>query len=98
MRNLMTYVADKGSVVINGICFSNGVGDGAFEVVFFNKRPSDVKEIAWLDLRHMSFIEIWQFDCDPSRTETFQSVDFDNAQAIGFGIDGGGNLIIWKLF
>ena len=33
-KPLMEYVADKGSLVINGIGFGNRVGDGEFYVFF----------------------------------------------------------------
>lgn len=43
MKTLMTYIADKGSVVINGICFSNGIGDGEYEVLFTNEKTRGYK-------------------------------------------------------
>lgn len=98
MKFLMTYIADKGSVVINGICFSNGIGDGIYKVMFDNAKPDDTKMVAEIDLRDCPAVDIWLSDCDSSKAVQFGARDFYDAQAIGFGFDGGGNLIIWKLF
>lgn len=59
MKSLMTYACDKGSIVINGICFSNGIGDGMYEVMYANEKPNDIKEIAWIDLRDCHVVNIW---------------------------------------
>lgn len=99
MKSLMTYACDKGSVVINGICFSNGIGDGMYDV-FFNDdmKPIDIKEIAWIDLRDCHVVNIWESDCNAASARPFTSADFDNAQAIGLGFSNDGDLYIWKLF
>lgn len=98
MRKLMNYVADKCSVVINGIPFRNGIGDGVYEVLFANEKPVDIEPIAWVDLRDCPAIHIWCFDCSPDKNVQFTASDFDNAQAIEFGFNSDGDLIIWKLF
>lgn len=98
MKTLMTYSADKGSVVINSIYFSNGIGDGEFNVVFADTHPNNIKAVAQIDLRQTPLVEIWGYDCEPTTEKIFTYADFDNAQVIEFGIDGDGNLIIWKLF
>ena len=52
-KPLMEYAADKGSCVINGIAFSNEIGDGEFYVFFDKKLPKGFKliENVWIDLR-----------------------------------------------
>ena len=96
--NLMTYKADKGSVVINGIAFSNGFGDGEFKVIFVDIKPRNIQPNAWIDLRDVKEISIWEYDCDPKSAQKFTAKDFDNALAIEFGFDADYNLVIWKLF
>lgn len=98
MQKLMTYIADKGSVVINGICFSNRIGDGEYEVLFANEKPADIKPIAWVDLRDCPAIHIWRFDWSPDKNVQFTASDLDNALAIELGFNSDGDLIIWKLF
>lgn len=96
--HLMTYKADKGSVVINGIAFSNGFGDGAFGVIFEKSKPAGIEPIGWVDLRDVKEISIWEYDCVPNSAQKFTAKDFDNALAIEFGFDADYNLVIWKLF
>lgn len=96
--HLMTYKADTGSVVINGIAFSNGIGDGAFGVIFEKSKPANIEGIAWVDLRDVKEISIWEYDADPKSAQKFTAKDFDNALAIEFGFDADYNLVIWKLF
>lgn len=98
MKTLMTYISDKGSVVINGVYFSNGIGDGTYKVMFDNAKPDGIKFVAGIDLRDCPAVDIWMSDCDSSKSVQFGARDFNYAQVIGFGIDGDGNLIIWKLF
>ena len=47
-KHLMNYIADKGSVVVNGVCFSNGHGDGMFGVYFTPEKPKYSN--IWIDL------------------------------------------------
>ena len=59
MKKLMTYAADKGSCVINGVCIDNGVGDGEFDVFFVDdvkkvNRPVKIIDGIWFDLRFKS--------------------------------------------
>ena len=102
-KHLMNYIADKGSVVVNGVCFSNGHGDGMFGVYFTPEKPKYSN--IWIDLRETPKIEIWEYDCimehkgeTKPRVQTFTSADFENAQAIDLQIDSKGNLIISKYF
>lgn len=57
----MNYIADKGSVVVNGVCFSNKYGDGMFGVYFTPKKPKSSN--IWIDLRDTPKVEIWEYDC-----------------------------------
>jgi len=99
MRNtLMTYIADKGSCVINGIGFSNGIGDGHFKVYVFDSKPENTEELAWIDLRDNNRFGIWDYDCDPSTITWFTNADVFHADAIGIGFDKDGNACLWKLF
>lgn len=98
MQTLMTYITDKSSVIINGICFSNGIGDGEYKVLFANEKPVDIEPIAWVDFRVCPAINIWRFDWTPDKNVQFVAIDFDSANAIGFGFNSDGDLIIWKLF
>lgn len=95
---LMNYMADKGSCVINGIAFSNGVGDGSYDVVVSNEKPANVEEVAWVDFRDKDEIGIWAYDCDPSSVYWYTSTDFYNAEAIGIGVGEDGDIHIWKMF
>lgn len=97
-KDLMIYNADKGSVVINGVSFHNGIGDGEFKVIFVDIKPRNIQTIAWIDLRDVKEISIWEYDTIPETAQKFESKDFDNAKAIEFGFDDDNNLIIWKLF
>ena len=98
MKTLMNYAADKGSVVINGIYFNNGIGDGVYSVIFADKRPENIQAAAWVDFRDCKNITIWCSDCDSSTSYTFDRWAFDRANAIEFGFDKSGNLVIWKMF
>lgn len=104
MKHLMNYAADKGCVVVNGVCLSNGVGDGVFGVYFRKDKELHSASI-WIDLRDSLKLEIWEYDCilehkgeiEP-RKKIFTSKDFDNAEAVALSIDDEGNLIIDKYF
>lgn len=95
-KHLMDYIADKGSVVVNGVCISNKHGDGVFGVYFTTESPKSSN--LWIDLRDTPKVEIWECDCCCDSARTFTSVDFDNAMAIDLQIDSKGNLIISKYF
>lgn len=95
-KHLMDYVADKGSVVVNGVCISNKHGDGMFGVYFTPEKPKSSN--LWIDLRDTPKVEIWEYDCCCDSVRTFTSADFDNAMAIDLQIDDEGNLIISKYF
>lgn len=96
---LGTYICDKGSAVVNGVCFSNGIGDGEYDILFASAKPENVKTLAWVDLRDgVDVLKVWKFDCRPESEQSFSGADFDDAQAVEFGFDDAGNLVFWKLF
>lgn len=96
----MNTIADKGSVVVNGVCLSNGIGNGMFGVYFTNEqRHSKI----WIDLRVTPQLEIWEYDCiaqgeTKPRKKIFTSKDFENAKAVNLSFDDEHNLIISKYF
>lgn len=98
IENLTYYDADKGSAVVNGVCLSNGVGDGRFQVYVCDKKPKDMKEIVWIDLRATPRIDLWLNDCDRTSRQDYYPANFYDADAIGLGFDADGNLYIWKMF
>lgn len=99
MNKLMTVCADKASIVINGICLSLGGSDGAFDVVFTDKRPSGVQEQAWIDLRDCPLVAIWESDCNPESGHLFNTKDFGDAMAVSVGFNKKTKeFCIWKLF
>lgn len=72
MRQLMNYYADKGCCVINGVGFSNGFGDGSFEVFYSEKLPKgySIIEGVYFDLRDVRIV-IWEYDCSDKDTKVF---------------------------
>lgn len=98
IENLTYYDADKGCAVVNGICLSNGVGDGRFQVYVCDKKPKGMEEIVWIDLRDMPRIDLWLSDCDHTSKQPYFSGNFFGADAVGMGFDADGNLYIWKMF
>lgn len=69
MKHLMIYSADVGSLVINGIWFNNGIGDGVFDVYYSQDLPEGYTYIndCWIDLRVMSDIIICATDTDRNK-------------------------------
>ena len=68
MKVIGTYQCDKGSVVMNGICISNGVGDGDYDILYAEEHEqmfgfNEVSKDLWIDLRDTD-VEIWTYDCD----------------------------------
>jgi len=76
MRKLMDYYADKGSLVINGVGFNNGFGDGSFEVFYSETLPRgyEIVNNVWFDLRDVRLI-IWEYDCSDKDTKVFSGTE-----------------------
>ena len=98
MKLVMTYGCDKGSVVINGISFSNGFGDGEHGVYFTEEPPTRCHEVGFVDFRDVAKIEVWKHDCDPKSGIKLGREVFNWCQCVSFGFDKNGNLIFWKCF
>lgn len=102
MKKLMSYAADKGSCVVNGICIDNGVGDGEFDVFFVDdvkeaNRPVKIIDGIWFDLRFKD-IRIWTYDCNRGGDyKTFTENDLD-CKAVLFGVDEFGCVFLIKYF
>lgn len=86
MEKIGTYGCEKGSLVINGICFSNGIGDGDYDI-FYEKDPINIPsgfkkfDGVWVDLRDTD-LEIWEFDCDKDCNKTLITAEKLDAEAI----------------
>lgn len=98
MRKLMEYGADKGSIVVNGVCFDNGNGDGSYDVFFSKELPKGFKLIkgVWFDLRDED-LKIWFYDCDSESFMTFTSKQL-GCYAVQFSIDENGNFCVVTYF
>lgn len=102
---LCAYGADAGSVVINGISFNNGLGDGFFKVYYSDKLPKGVKvmpDYVWIDLRNNYPITIHGYDCNENGEEiypnyTFTKKDFKGADALCV-VRYGGDIYLVKYF
>ena len=95
---LCTYAADKGSLVVNGVCIDNGVGDGEFNVYYAESLPDGFSPLGefWFDLRDAD-IDIWAHDCNcGTDVHTFTAEDL--ADAVIFSKDENGNFCLIKYF
>lgn len=65
MKLLTTYACDKGTCVLNGIGFDNGVGDGMYAVHYAEELPEGYKKVegVFIDLRDTN-LDIYRYDCD----------------------------------
>lgn len=106
MKKLLCgYMADAGTCVINGIGFSNGLGDGYFKVYYTDKLPRGIKEMpnaTWIDLRNDYPITIHGYDCNERNKEiepnyTFTKKDFKGADALCV-VANGGDIYLVKYF
>lgn len=97
-KHLLNYCADRGSVVVNGLWLSNGIGDGTFGVFFTQEYfESDI----WVDFSEVKRLEIKTYDVLSSslcKEFVFTSKDLENSEAVGLSFDKDGNLIISKIF
>ena len=96
------YEADKGTFVLNGVGFTNGVGDGRFDIIIDTDEASNEekkRQKAWFDIR----------DFAASRNFTYKDYDCDggkdcelildmNAEAVLLFFDADGNAIFKKYF
>ena len=104
MKKLFEYGADAGTCVINGIGFSNGVGDGGYNVYYCETMPKGVKlfEDIWVDLRNGYGLTIHGHDCNKKGEEYEPNKSFTkedlNAKGLQIGKDNSGNIYLIKYF
>lgn len=105
MKELMFYIADKGTCVINNCYFYNGVGDGIYRIYFAEQ--TEIKDLnlidlgCWIDLKEKN-IKIQDYDCGSYESgsydiQIFSSSDL-NCNAVGLFRDGNGNFYLIKIF
>lgn len=99
MKHLTTYEADKGSFVVNGVAFNNGVGDGQFDVYYSEVIPEGFEKIegVWFDLRECNLI-VWLYDCSEGKDFTEYTKEQLGCEAIEFAKDKDGNICLIKYF
>lgn len=71
---LCETVADKGSVVINGIAFP--LGDDGWKSVILTDEIKPTYQKVWIDLRDTD-INIWWSDCSDEKVFTFTKEDLE---------------------
>ena len=71
---LCETVADKGSVVINGIAFP--LGDDGWKSVILTDEIKLTYQKVWIDLRTTD-IKIWWSDCSDNKVFTFTKEDLE---------------------
>lgn len=96
IKRLVSYEADAGTCVINGIGFNNGTGDGGFDVFYADRLPRGAKLIkdVWIDLRNDYPLIVHTYDCNRKGEEfspniTIDRKQFGNTQALQVAIDNG---------
>lgn len=104
MKILGTYGCDKGSLVVNGICISNGIGDGEYDIYYFDNaeeaKEMSFKEINndfWVDLRFTD-LKLWTCDCDKNCKKITITKENTNADALLIFKDYDGNIALVKYF
>lgn len=104
MKTLGTYGCDKGSLVINGICISNGIGDGEYDIYYFDDeddaKDNGFKEINndfWIDLRDAD-LKIWTYDCNKNCKKIEITQENIKAEALLIFRDNNGNFALVKYF
>lgn len=100
ITKLMDYVADVGSLCINGIKFGNGIGDGGFYVLYAETLPDGFNLVygdVWLDLRD-SDLRIWYSDCGTSDDDLIITKDKLNANALQVARNKDGDICLVKYF
>lgn len=104
MKNLGYCSCDKGSIVINGICISNGIGDGVYDIRFYESEEEATKDNfkvishdLWIDLRYTD-IEIWTYDCNSNCKKILVNKENINADALKVYKKGDGSIAFVKYF
>lgn len=104
MKKLGTYSCDTASLVINGVRISNGIGDGCYNIYYFeNKEEAEkigFKEISssfWIDLRKNT-AEIWTDDCDVDCDKIIIAQDTIDAKALRIFKNAYGDMALVKYF
>lgn len=100
MENLMDFSCDKGSLVVNGICFRSG-GDGQHTLYYcdgINKLHKNFKIIdnVWVDLRDTDLV-VQVYDCDTNNTVKYTKEDL-GCLAIQIAKDKFGNYCFVRYF
>ena len=101
-EHLMSYEADKGSCVINGVAISNGIGDGCYDIWFSDIVPENYRliEDIWFDLRECN-LKIWHYDCNGGKDYDEFTKEMLMCEAVQFAVGVGeesGNICIVKYF
>ena len=104
MKIVGEYSADKGTFVLNGIGFSNGFGDGSFDIYFDGEeynREVHGEDICWFDFRNTAKDTRYSYnkhDCE----DKVKELDFNDMQeiceAMVMTFDGRGNVVFRKYF
>lgn len=104
MRKIGTYCCDAGSLVINGIGISNGIGDGDYDIYYFESESEALKHNykntsldLWIDLRTTS-IQLWTYDCDRDCHKIYLDSYILNADAVTIWKDEDGNFALVRYF
>lgn len=100
LKKIGEYGADGGTIRINNIWISNGVGDGNFNVYFAATKPENFEEINGLgiDLQLCKSIKIGVHDTVNGIYNEFNSKDLDNARYVTIAKDKNGNFCLIKKF
>lgn len=106
MKKTFTFESDAGSLVINGVGFSTGGGDGSFDLILTDEADArleymDWKEAAWIDLRLLRSsgrkLEMQTYDCNPESTVDLLGF-FENAKGLSLKRSGYGDCALIKIF
>lgn len=100
MIHLLTYIADTGCMLINGVCVRNMVGDGEFDIFYSDKIPHGYMLLQDLviDLRVCKEIKIGNTDTNNEDVQTFTSENLDGAHAVQIARNMFGDFCLVKMF
>lgn len=84
-KRIASYEADAGTLVINGIGFNNGWGDGGFDVYYVDELPKGAKLIddVWIDLRNNYGVTIHTYDCNTKGEEYAPNITIPRSKFVG---------------